>query len=52
MLRARSYDGAQVGYADVLVENPGDARMMRQEYLLDTTAKPFMAEVLGCRPAQ
>ncbi|MFX0594220.1 DUF4307 domain-containing protein [Melissospora conviva] len=51
-LRARSYDGAQVGYADVLVDNPGGARQMTQEHLLATTAKPFMAEVLGCRPVE
>ncbi|SCF36171.1 protein of unknown function (DUF4307) [Micromonospora viridifaciens] len=51
LLRARSHDGAEVGHAEVTVTaRPGERQVTaRQE--VPTTARPFIGEVLRCRPA-
>ncbi|MFJ8577048.1 DUF4307 domain-containing protein [Micromonospora sp. NPDC093277] len=51
LLRARAHDGAEVGHAEVAVSaRPGERRVtVRHE--LPTTARPFVGEVLRCRPA-
>jgi hypothetical protein len=51
LLRARSHDGAEVGHAETTVTaRPGQRHVTaRQE--VSTTARPFVGEVLRCRPA-
>jgi hypothetical protein len=46
-VRARSSDGAEVGRAEV----PVPAGTAEVRYTLTTTARPFVGEVLRCRPA-
>ena len=46
-VRARSHDGAVVGSAEV----PVPAGQTVTRYRLATTAKPFIGEVLRCRPS-
>jgi hypothetical protein len=50
VLRARDHDGAEVGREEVTVTaDPGD-RHVTTRHRLATTARPFIGEVLRCRP--
>ncbi|MEU3452717.1 DUF4307 domain-containing protein [Micromonospora sp. NPDC006766] len=50
-LRARSYDGAEVGHAEVTVIARAGERHVTARHEVPTTARPFIGEVLRCRPA-
>lgn len=47
-LRARSYDGAEVGYAEVRVAAAPGERTATGQHRLVTTARPLTGEVLRC----
>lgn len=51
LLRARTHDGAEVGHVEATVTaRPGQRHVTaRQE--VTTSARPFIGEVLRCRPA-
>ncbi|GAA0796174.1 DUF4307 domain-containing protein [Spirilliplanes yamanashiensis] len=50
-LRARSYDGADVGRTRVVVTaEPGERRAVAR-HVVPTTARPFIGEVVACRAA-
>ncbi|WP_089156676.1 DUF4307 domain-containing protein [Micromonospora sp. NBS 11-29] len=51
LLRARSHDGAEVGHAEVTVTAEPGQRHVRSRQEVPTTARPFIGEVLRCRPA-
>ncbi len=51
VLRARSYEGAEVGRAEVPVSAAPGARQITASYVLATTARPFIGEVVRCRSA-
>lgn len=51
LLRARSRDGAVVGRAEVPVQAAPGQRRVHTRHTLPTTARPFIGEVLRCRPA-
>lgn len=50
-LRARSYDGATVGRAEVHVTARAGERLASARHRLATSARPIIGEVLNCRPA-
>ncbi|MFI2649459.1 DUF4307 domain-containing protein [Micromonospora fulviviridis] len=51
LLRARSHDGAEVGHVETTVTAPPGERHVRTRQEVPTTARPFIGEVLRCRPA-
>ena len=51
VLRARSYDGAEVGRRSVQVTAADGERQVTASELVRTTARPFIGEVLRCGPA-
>ncbi|SCE72568.1 DUF4307 domain-containing protein [Micromonospora mirobrigensis] len=51
LLRARDHDGAEVGQEEVTVTAPGGDTQVTTRHRLTTTARPFIGEVLRCRPA-
>ncbi len=51
LLRARAYDGAEVGHAEVTVTAGPGERHVTARHEVPTTARPFIGEVLRCRPA-
>ncbi|MEV0725109.1 DUF4307 domain-containing protein [Micromonospora purpureochromogenes] len=50
-LRARSHDGAEVGRDEVAVSARPGARHVTAQHRITTTARPFIGEVVRCRPA-
>ncbi|MEU8260272.1 DUF4307 domain-containing protein [Micromonospora sp. NPDC048999] len=48
LLRARSYDGAEVGRAEVTVTAPAGERQVTARHEVPTTARPYVGEVLRC----
>jgi hypothetical protein len=50
-LRARSYDGADVGRVEVTVTAAADERQIRASRPVPTTSRAFIGEVLRCRAA-
>ena len=51
LLRARSYDGTEVGRRTVTVTAPAGERRATASESVTTTARPFIGEVLRCGPA-
>ncbi|MCI4064345.1 DUF4307 domain-containing protein [Micromonospora sp. R77] len=51
LLRARSHDGVEVGHEEVTVTARPGERQVTTTHRLATTARPFIGEVLRCRPA-
>lgn len=51
LLRARDRDGAEVGREEVTVTARPEQRQVTAQHRLATTARPFVGEVLRCRPA-
>jgi len=51
LLRARAHDGAEVGHAEVAVTTRPGERHVTVRHEVPTTARPFIGEVLRCRPA-
>ncbi|MGR6317310.1 DUF4307 domain-containing protein [Micromonospora soli] len=51
LLRARSHDGAEVGQAEATVTARPGQRHVTARHEVPTTARPFIGEVLRCRPA-
>ncbi|MEH0843433.1 DUF4307 domain-containing protein [Micromonospora sp. CPCC 205711] len=51
LLRARSRDGAEVGREEVTVTARPGERHLTARHRITTTARPFVGEVLRCRPA-
>lgn len=51
LLRARSHDGLEVGHEEVTVPGRPGAAQVTTTHRLATTARPFVGEVLRCRPA-
>jgi Domain of unknown function (DUF4307) len=51
VLRARSYDGAEVGRAEATVTAPAGHRRAVARHTVATSARPFIGEVVGCRAA-
>ncbi|MFE9688762.1 DUF4307 domain-containing protein [Micromonospora sp. NPDC005806] len=51
LLRARSHDGAEVGHAEATVTARPGQRHVTARHAVPTTARPFIGEVLRCRPA-
>jgi len=51
LLRARSHDGAQVGSIETTVSAEPGQRHIRTRQEVPTSARPFIGEVLRCRPA-
>ncbi len=51
LLRARSHDGAEVGHAEATVTARPGQRHVTARHEVPTTARPFIGEVLRCRPA-
>ncbi|MEH0933895.1 DUF4307 domain-containing protein [Micromonospora psammae] len=51
LLRARSHDGAEVGRAEVAVTAAAGERQVVARHRVTTTERPFIGEVLRCRPA-
>ncbi|GAB1689521.1 DUF4307 domain-containing protein [Krasilnikovia sp. M28-CT-15] len=49
-LRARAYDGREVGQRTVTVAATGDATTIRAAETVDTTARAYVGEVLHCQP--
>jgi hypothetical protein len=52
LLRARSYDGAEVGRRTVTVTAPDGERRATASEPVPTTARPFIGEVLRCGPVR
>ncbi|MEV4705702.1 DUF4307 domain-containing protein [Actinoplanes sp. NPDC049316] len=50
-LRARDYNGAEVGTRTVTVRAAGDKSTIEASEVVPTTAKAFVGEVLRCRAA-
>ncbi|MFG2053528.1 DUF4307 domain-containing protein [Micromonospora sp. NPDC048930] len=50
LLRARSHDGAEVGHAEVTITARPGQRHVTVSHEVPTTARPFIGEVLRCRP--
>ncbi|WBB64928.1 DUF4307 domain-containing protein [Micromonospora sp. WMMD812] len=50
LLRARSRDGAEVAREQVTVTAPPGKRHVTTRHMLTTTGRPFIGEVLRCRP--
>ncbi|MEV0805147.1 DUF4307 domain-containing protein [Micromonospora sp. NPDC050200] len=51
VLRARSHDGAEVGRDEVAVSAAPGERHAAVQHRIATTARPFIGEVIRCRPA-
>lgn len=51
VLRARAADGAEVGREEVTVTARPGERQVDARHRLATSARPFIGEVLSCRPA-
>ncbi|MFR9779343.1 DUF4307 domain-containing protein [Micromonospora sp. MS34] len=51
LLRARSRDGADVGHVEATVTAGPGQRHVTARHEVPTTARPFIGEVLRCRPA-
>ncbi|MFC0004520.1 DUF4307 domain-containing protein [Micromonospora siamensis] len=51
LLRARDHDGAEVGHDEVTVTAPRRQTHVTVQHRVATTARPFIGEVLRCRPA-
>ncbi|MEH0819032.1 MULTISPECIES: DUF4307 domain-containing protein [unclassified Micromonospora] len=51
VLRARSHDGAEVGRDEVAVSARPGERHGTFQHRITTTARPFIGEVIRCRPA-
>ncbi|MEV4479249.1 DUF4307 domain-containing protein [Micromonospora coxensis] len=51
LLRARSHDGAEVGREEVPVDAAPGERHLTVQHRIATTARPFIGEVVRCRPA-
>ncbi|MFG1673237.1 DUF4307 domain-containing protein [Micromonospora sp. NPDC049282] len=51
LLRARSHDGAEVGHVEATVTAEPGQRHVRYRQEVPTSARPFIGEVLRCRPA-
>ncbi|SBT52090.1 DUF4307 domain-containing protein [Micromonospora auratinigra] len=51
LLRARAHDGAEVGHSEVTVTAGPGRRHVTARHEVPTTARPFIGEVLRCRPA-
>ncbi|WP_406046388.1 DUF4307 domain-containing protein [Micromonospora sp. NBC_00898] len=51
VLRARAADGAEVGREEVTVTARPGERQVDARHRLATSARPFIGEVLRCRPA-
>ncbi|RKN43376.1 DUF4307 domain-containing protein [Micromonospora endolithica] len=51
VLRARSRDGAQVALEEVTVAARPGERHITTQHRLTTSGRPFIGEVLRCRPA-
>jgi hypothetical protein len=50
-LRARSYDGADVGRVEVTMTAAADEQQIRASRPVPTTSRAFIGEVLRCRAA-
>lgn len=50
VLRARDYDGFQVGRRTVVVRPVGDATTIQARETVPTTARASVGDVLGCEP--
>ncbi|MGK5520923.1 DUF4307 domain-containing protein [Micromonospora sp. URMC 107] len=50
LLRARNRDGAEVGREEVTVTARPGQRQVTTQHRLATTARPFIGEVVRCRP--
>ncbi|WDZ86908.1 DUF4307 domain-containing protein [Micromonospora cathayae] len=50
VVRARSADGAEVAREEVPVSARPDERAVRVQHRLTTSARPFIGEVVRCRP--
>ncbi|MEH1097685.1 DUF4307 domain-containing protein [Micromonospora sp. CPCC 205561] len=51
LLRARDRDGAELTREQVTVTAPPGQRQVTAQHRLTTTARPFIGEVVRCRPA-
>ncbi|MFI7425606.1 DUF4307 domain-containing protein [Micromonospora sp. NPDC049836] len=51
LLRARTHDGAEVGHVEATVTAAAGQRHVTAQREVPTTARPFIGEVLRCRPA-
>ncbi|MEU7930944.1 DUF4307 domain-containing protein [Micromonospora echinofusca] len=51
LVRARDRDGAEVGREEVTVTARPGQRHVSAQHRLATTARPFIGEVLRCRPS-
>ncbi|WP_329007354.1 DUF4307 domain-containing protein [Micromonospora rifamycinica] len=51
LVRARSHDGAEVGHEEVTVTAATGQRHVTTRHRLTTTGRPFIGEVVRCRPA-
>ncbi|OKI87694.1 DUF4307 domain-containing protein [Micromonospora sp. CB01531] len=51
VLRARTHDGAEVGRAEATVTASPGERHVTARHEVATTARPFIGEVVRCRPA-
>ncbi|WFE67478.1 DUF4307 domain-containing protein [Micromonospora sp. WMMD714] len=51
LVRARSHDGAEVGHEEVTVTAAPGQRHVTTRHRLTTTGRPFIGEVVRCRPA-
>ena len=51
LVRARSHAGAEVGREEVTVTAPPGQRHVTARHRVTTTARPFIGEVVRCRPA-
>ncbi|MCW3814637.1 DUF4307 domain-containing protein [Micromonospora sp. DR5-3] len=51
VLRARAHDGAEVGRVEATVAARPGERHVTTRHEVPTTARPFIGEVLRCRPA-
>jgi hypothetical protein len=49
-VRARAYDGSEVGRAEVPVRAAPGRQQVATSFLLATRARPFIGEVVRCRP--
>lgn len=49
-LRARDFNGNELGRRDVVVRPAGDATTIDAEEAVPTTARAVVGDVLGCRP--
>ncbi|MFJ6195249.1 DUF4307 domain-containing protein [Micromonospora sp. NPDC092111] len=50
LVRARSHDGTEVGHDEVTVTAAAGQRHVTTRHRITTTERPFIGEVLRCRP--